>query len=127
MRKAQELGCLVLSPKEEKTLKELEAAFELARRAFEAKENISTTPLHEALLFLACETNFSSAIARVGAKSTGDFLLVCEGKIGEGELKRKLQLTKATPVKLSEFGKKVGFYFEAELAIERMALCRIRN
>lgn len=127
VEKAGGMGCLVLSPEDGRTQKGLEAAFELAKRSFGAKENISPTLLHEALLFLACETNFSSAIANAGAKSAQDFLLVCEGKIPVARLKKELRLGKATPAKLSEFGKKVGFYSEAELAIERMALSRIRN
>jgi tRNA threonylcarbamoyladenosine modification (KEOPS) complex Cgi121 subunit len=125
---AGKLGAvLLLSPKIVRTGKELEAAFYLAKEAFAGKENIASSVAKEALLFLACETNFSSAIRKVGAASPDDFVIVAEGKIPSAKLKKLLKLTRAEALKLTEWGKKKGNYFEGELAVERMATARIRN
>lgn len=125
---AEKLGALMLlSPKIVRTEKELEFAFYLAREAFKAKENVSGKLSNEAMLFLACETNFTSAVRKVGAASPDDFVLVSEGKIPSAKLKKALKLTRAEALKLTEWGKKKGNYFEGELSVERMALSRIRN
>lgn len=118
---------LFLAPDAARTGKELEAAFYFAKEAHAAGTNISNSRAKEALLFLACEMNFSSALSKAGAASPKDFVLVSEKKIPLAELKKKLMLTKAKPLALPEFGKKRGSYFEAELAIERMALARVKN
>lgn len=118
---------LFLTPSAAKTKKEIEAAFYLAKQASETGTNISDSLAKEALLFLACEMNFSSALEKAGAKTAKDFVLVCEKSIPIAELKKGLMLTKAKAVKLPEFGKKRGGYTEGELAIERMALSRIKN
>jgi len=118
---------LLLSPSAVKTEKELEAAFHLAREAFAGKENVSSKLSNEAMLFLANETNFSSAVRKIGAASPDDFALVSEGKLPIPRLKKALLLAGCQKLCLSEWGKKKGGYFEGELAIERMALGRIRN
>jgi len=125
---AEKLGALMLlSPKAVRTGKELEAAFYLAREAFKAKENVASSVAKEAMLFLACETNFSSAIRKVGAASQDDFVLVSEGKIPSAKLKKALKLIRCEQLSLTEWGKKKGNYFEGEIAVEKMALSRIRN
>jgi tRNA threonylcarbamoyladenosine modification (KEOPS) complex Cgi121 subunit len=118
---------LVLSPPAARTLMELRAAFLLARGAFAEGKNISSKLSNEALLFLACETNFSSALRKIGAADPSDFVLVCEEKIPVAKLKKELKLISAQSLKPSEWGEKKGKYSEGELAIERMATARIRN
>ena len=118
---------LFLHPKAAKTAKELEFSFHLARGSFREKSNVSKKIANEAMLFLACETNFSSAAKKVGAMETGDFVLVSEKNIPLAKLKKELLLTKAKVLKLPEWGKKKGHYYEGEVAVERMALSRIRN
>ena len=118
---------LLLSPVAVRTVKELQGAFALARAAFAAKANISPKLANEAVLFLACETNFSSALRKVGAADPSDFVLVSEAKIPSAKLKKALKLLHAQTLSLSEFGGKRGGYTEAELAIEKMATARIRN
>ena len=118
---------LVLSPPAVRTLVELRAAFLLARDAFGEKKNISSKLSNEALLFLACETNFSSAIRKIGAADPSDFVFVCEEKIPIARLKKGLKLLSAQSLKPSEWGEKRGKYSEGELAIEKMATARIRN
>jgi tRNA threonylcarbamoyladenosine modification (KEOPS) complex Cgi121 subunit len=126
---AERLPCPVLLLREGavKTGVELEAAFLLARDSFREKTNISNKLSNEALLFLACETNFSSALRKVGATDAGKLVVAVEGKMGAAELKRKLKLTSAKKLALPKLGKKKGHYFEGELAAERMALARVRN
>ena len=128
---AEGLGapCLLLSPEtvRGKTGLELEAAFCLARRAFEEKNNISGKMANEALLFLAREMNFASALRRVGAKSARSFVLVCEKNVSIARVKKELGLTSAKKIALSKMGKKKGAYFEGDLAVEQMALARVRN
>ena len=121
--------CLLLSPEamEGKTGLELEAAFHLASRAFEEKRNISSKLSNEALLFLAREMNFASALRRLGAKNARSFVLVCEKNVPMAEVKKKLGLSSAKKITLPRMGKKKGAYFEGELAVERMALARARN
>ena len=124
----ENLGSLLfLSPKAVRTAKELEFAFYLAKESFKEGSNVSKKLSNEAMLFLANETNFSSAARKVGTASVDDFVLVSEEKIPVAKLKKKLLLTRAASLALSGWGKKMGDYFEAELAIERMALARIRN
>ena len=118
---------LILAPKAVRTGKELEAAFAMARAAFAEGRNLSPKVANEAMLFLAHETNFSSAARKVGAISPDDFVLVSEAKIPIAKLKDKLCLTRAQTLALSEWGGKKGGFTEAELAIEKMALARIRN
>ena len=118
---------LFLAPKAVRTGKELEAAFAMARGAFAEGRNLSPKVQNEAMLFLACETNFSSAARKAGAISPDDFVLVSEKKIPSSELKAKLKLTRAQALALSEWGAKKGGYTERELAIEKMALARIKN
>ena len=60
------------------------------------------------MLFLAQETNFSSAARKVGAESTKDFVLVCEKDAPIAKLKKKLILTKIRRLSLPEWGKKKG-------------------
>ncbi|VVB99171.1 Uncharacterised protein [uncultured archaeon] len=128
VKAASALGdVLVLSPKAVKTEKALEMAFFLARNAFEETENISSKLSNEAMLFLACEINFESALRKVGAASPDDFVLVSEKAIPSARLKKTLFLTRAQTLPLSEWGNKMGAYSEGELAIEKMALARIRN
>ena len=121
--------CLLLSAEamEGKTGLELEAAFYLAARAFEEKIGISGKLSNEALLFLARETNFASALRRVGATDARSFVLVCGKNVPLAKVKRKLGLTSAKKIALSRMGKKKGAYFEAERAVEGMALARVRN
>jgi hypothetical protein len=71
--------------------------------------------------------NFSSALSKVGAKSVKDFILVSEKDLPISKLKKELMLTKMKIVELPEFGKKSGPYYEGELAIEKMALARVKN
>ncbi|MCX8194868.1 MAG: hypothetical protein N3G22_02060 [Candidatus Micrarchaeota archaeon] len=118
---------LILSPDAPKTKMELEAAFYLASQAFKHKKNISSSPSKEALLFLACETNFSSAVRKVGAKSPSDFLLVAKKSLPVGKLKKKMRLLSAKKVGLPAEGKKIAKYTEGELAVEKMATARIRG
>jgi len=120
-------GALFLSPKAVKTKKELEAAFFLAQEAFREKTNISSKLSNEALLFLACETNFASAARKIGTASADDFVFACPEKIPIAALKKKLLLTSAAALPLTEWGRKKGAYTEGELAIEKMATGRIRN
>ena len=128
VEEAEKLGAvLLLSPKAVRTGKELQAAFYLAKEAFKEKSNISKKMANETLLFLACETNFSSAVRKVGAASPDDFVLVSEGKIPSAKLKKALKLIRCEQLTLTEWGKKKGAYTEGELAIERMAIARIRN
>ena len=121
--------CLLLSPEAMKgrTGLELEAAFYLAARAFEEKSNISSKLSNEALLFLAREMNFASALRRVGAKHAREFVLVCGKNVPVARVKKELGLVKASRMKLSRMGKKKGAYFEGELAVEQLALARSRN
>ena len=118
---------LLLSPKIVRTEKELEAAFYFAKQAFAEKENVADSVAKEALLFLACETNFSSAVRKVGAASPDDFVIVSEEKIPSAKLKKALRLIRCEQIALTAWGKKKGNYFEGELSVERMALSRIRN
>ncbi len=118
---------LFLAPKAVRTGKELEAAFAMARSAFDEGRNLSPKLQNEAMLFLAQETNFSSAARKIGAASPDDFILVSEAKIPIAKLKAKLKLTRAQALKLSEWGGKKGGYLEGELAVEKMALARIKN
>ncbi|HIH18415.1 TPA: hypothetical protein HA225_00380 [Candidatus Micrarchaeota archaeon] len=120
-------GMLLLDPAAMRTKKELEAAFLLAESEFSAKKNISGKMANEALLFLANETNFSSAARKIGAKSVKDFVLVSKKGIPISKLKKKLLLKKCRRLALPEWGKKIGKYSEGGLAIERMALSRILN
>lgn len=118
---------LFLSPGAAKTKKGLEAAFLLAKEAFADGTNVSDGVAKEALLFLANEMNFSSALKKVGAASAKDFLLVSEKNLPVAKLKKELKLVKMKKISLPEWGKKIGGYFEAELAIEKMALARVKN
>ena len=129
VRESGSIPCalLFLKPDAVKTGKELEFAFYLAKEAFKNKGNISGKIANEALLFLSCQTNFSSAVKKIGATDGGDFLLACEKDIPLAELKKALRLEKAEKMKLPEWGKKRGAYSEGELAVEKMALARIRN
>lgn len=125
---ASKLGnCLLLSPGKSYTQKELEAAFFLARASFGEKSNLSDKLSNEALMFLACETNFSSAIRKIGAKRAKDFILVLEKNVPIAKVRKELALSSAKRMALGLWGKKSGFYYEGELAVERMALARIRN
>ena len=121
--------CLFLSAQalDGKTGLELEAAFYLASRAFEEKRNISSKLSNEALLFLAREMNFASALREIGATDARAFVLVCEKDVPIAEVKKKLGLSSAKKIALSRMGKKKGAYFEAERAVEEMALARARN
>jgi len=121
--------CLLLSTEamEGKAGMELEAAFYLAARAFEEKSNISGKISNEALLFLAREMNFASALRKIGAKDAREFVLVCEKNVPLAKVKRELGLTSAKKIALSRMGKKNGAYFEGERAVEEMALARVRN
>ena len=110
-----------------KTGLELEAAFYLASRAFDEKSNISSKLSNEAMLFLARETNFASALRKIGATDARMFVLVCEKNAPIAEVKKKLGLSTAKIISLSRMGKKKGAYFEGELAVEQMALARARN
>jgi len=128
---AEALGapCLFLSPRAivGKSRMELSFAFYLARRAFEGKSNISGKMANEALLFLAREMNFSSALGKLGAKDAHDFVLVCERDVSVARVKKALALTSAKKIMLPKMGKKKGAYFEGERAVEEMALARVRN
>lgn len=131
VRSAERLSCpcLFLSPcaVEGKSSMEFSFAFYLARRAFEEKSNISGKLTNEALLFLARETNFASALRKIGAKDARDFVFVCEKNLPLAKVKRALSLTSAKKIALAEMGRKKGKYFEGELAAEEMALARVRN
>jgi tRNA threonylcarbamoyladenosine modification (KEOPS) complex Cgi121 subunit len=122
-------GCMLLSPSAVKgrTSLEMAFAFYLARRAIFEGRNISNKVSNEALLFLSCESNFSSALRRMGAKDARDFALVCEKIIPLARVKRVLGLSSAREIALPVWGKRKGNYAQAELAIERMALARVRN
>ena len=121
--------CLLLSAEaiRGKTGLELEAAFCLASRAFEEKSNISGKMSNEALLFLAREMNFASALRKIGATDAREFVLVCEKNVPMAEVKRKLGLSTAKKIVLPRMGRKKGAYFEAERAVEGMALARAKN
>ena len=121
--------CMMLSAEaiQGKTGVELEAAFYLARRAFEEKSNISGKLSNEALLFLAREMNFASALRKIGAKDPREFVLVCEKNMPLAKARKELGKVKAAELKLSKMGKKKGAYFEGELAVEQLALARARN
>ena len=121
--------CMVLSTEaiKGKTGLELEAAFYLAARAFEEKSNISEKLSNEALLFLAREMNFASALRRIGATGARTFVLVCGKDVPLAMVKNELGLLKARKIALSRMGRKNGAYFEGERAIEQMALARVRN
>ncbi|MFA4983148.1 MAG: hypothetical protein WC588_02935 [Candidatus Micrarchaeia archaeon] len=123
------LEALFLSPAaaSKMTLAELEFAFYLAKRAFEANGNVSKKRMNEAMLFLACETNFSSAARKMGAADPSDFALVLEGDSAPARLRKALELESLGSMRLLKWGKKKGDYSEGELAVERMALARIRN
>lgn len=122
-------ACILLSPAAlaGRSRMELSFAFHLARRAFEGKRNISGKLSNEALLFLSREMNFASALKKIGAKDAREFVLVCEKNIPLAKLKKELALVAAKSVALSEKGKKKGHYFEGELAVEEMALARVKN
>jgi tRNA threonylcarbamoyladenosine modification (KEOPS) complex Cgi121 subunit len=126
---AQRLPCpaMLVRPETAKTARELEWAFYLAKGAFEAKSNISGKVSNEALLFFAREMNFSSALKKTGASDPGDFVLVLEKKMPVVKIKKGLHLSSASVLRLPEWGKKRGHYTEAELAIEEMALSRVKN
>jgi len=109
------------------SLVEVRFAFYLANKAFGGRKNISGKRANEALLFLACETNFASAAKKIGASDSSDFVLVAERNVPLSKLKRALGLGKAKRMKLPEWGKKEGSYFSGERGAERMALERIRN
>jgi len=128
LKLAEGIGNLLfLSPSAVRTEKELQAAFYLASEAFKSKKNISEKLANEAMLFLSCETNFSSAAKKIGAASPDDFILVSKETIPIAKLKRALRLASAESLSLSEWGKKRGAYFEGEIAVEKMALSRIMN
>ncbi len=120
-------GMLVLKPDAARTKKELEFAFFLADQEFAQGTNISGKLSNEAMLFLANETNFSSAARKAGAKSCRDFVLISKENVPIGKLKRVLLLTRVKKLDLPEWGKKKEEYYDWELAVERMALSRIRN
>src|SRR3989344_5304106 len=103
------------------------APTESVHDGFEGKGNVADSVAKEAMLFLACETNFSSAVRKVGAASQDDFVVVAEGKIPSAKLKKALKLIRCEQLSLTEWGKKKGNYFEGEIAVEKMALSRIRN
>ena len=128
---AETLGapCLLLSPRavEGKSRMEMEFAFYLARRAFEGKINISGKMANEALLFLAREMNFASALRKAGAKDARDFVLACEKDVSLVKVKQTMGLTSAKRVALPKIGTKKRSYFEGERAAEEMALARTRN
>ena len=119
--------CIFIRPEAARTARELQFAFHLAREAFREKSSISTKVSNETLLFLARETNFSSALKRIGAGDTRNFVLVCEKSAPLAKIKKELQLSHVSTLKLPEWGEKKGHYTETELAIEEMALARIRN
>lgn len=121
--------CLLLSPRAVEGMSgmEVEIAFYLARRAFEEKSSISGKMANEALLFLAREMNFASALRKIGAKDARDFVLACEKNVPLARVKREMGLTGAKRMALSRMGKKQGGYFEGERAAEQMALARVRN
>jgi len=121
--------CFLLSPEamHGKTGMELEAAFYLAARAFKGKSNISTKLSNEAMLFLAREMNFASALRKIGATDARAFVLACGKSVPLAKVKRKLWLSSAKKMHLSRMGRKKGAYFEGERAVEEMALARVRN
>jgi tRNA threonylcarbamoyladenosine modification (KEOPS) complex Cgi121 subunit len=120
---------LLLCPRaiEGKTRMELEFAFCLASRAFEGKSNISAKISNEALLYLSREMNFCSALKRIGADDARDFVFVCEKNVPLSRVKKALGLISAKKIPLSKMGLKMGACFEGELAVEEMALSRVRN
>ena len=128
---AEGLGapCFLLSPEamRGKTGFEIEAAFYLAARAFEGKSNISSKLSNEAMLFLAREMNFASALRKIGATDTRAFVLACEKNVPLAKVKQKLWLSSAKKIVLPRMGRKKGAYFEGERAVEEMALARAKN
>jgi len=128
---AEALGApvILLSPRaiEGKSGMEMKFAFYLARRAFEGKSNISSKLSNEALLFLAREMNFASALRKIGAKDAHGFVLVCEKNLPIARVKKALALTSAKKIALTKMGKKKGAYSEGERAVEQLALARVRN
>ena len=131
VRSAEALGtpCMMLSIEaiKGKTGLEIEAAFYLSARAFEEKSNISEKHSNEALLFLAREMNFASALRKIGAKDARAFVFVCKETLPLSHVKKALALTSAKKIVLSRMGKKKGAYFKAERAVEGMALARVKN
>ncbi len=126
---ASGIGALFLSPAaaSKMTLAGLEFAFYLAKRAFEANGNVSKKRMNEAMLFLACETNFSSAARKIGAADPSDFALVLEGDSAPARLRKALELESLGSMRLSKWGKTKGHYSEGELTVEAMALARVKN
>jgi len=118
---------LFLKPAAAKTKAELEFAFFLARGTIKSRKSISAKLANEAMLFLSGETNFSSAVRKIGAKKTSDFVLVAERDLKLAKLKKALNLKKAKAHKLSAWGKKRKNYSQGELAIEKMAISRIKK
>jgi tRNA threonylcarbamoyladenosine modification (KEOPS) complex Cgi121 subunit len=121
------LKVIFLEPGKIATKKEIEAAFFFAKKAMEKKQNISNNIENEVLLFLSRKTNFSSAIKEIGIKNTKKFLILCARRITKKKLKESLLLEKIKKITLPKFGKKIGGYSQAEIAIEAMALSRIKN
>ncbi|MFH0927240.1 MAG: KEOPS complex subunit Cgi121 [Candidatus Micrarchaeota archaeon] len=97
--------------------KKLEAAYELARMAFESGTNVAVDLNGEILLFLSCRTHVKSAIEAAGAKNGKKAVLFVYGKRGGLEFD-KLGIEKADGAfeKIDE-GK-------VKKEIERMALSR---
>jgi len=106
---------------------EIEFAFYLAEESFKSNGNLSGKKTNEALLFLACETNFSSAARKIGAADPSDFVLALKEKVSPKKLQKALKLVRAEEMRLPKWGKKKGDYTQGELAIEQMALARVRN
>lgn len=122
---------LFLSPQAAKAVGESEAgfAFYLARRAFAEKANISSKLSNEALLFLARQTNFSSAVRKLGAKDAKAFVLVLEEKLAPSKVKKLLGLksVKLIAKKRAKAARGGELYAKDMLCAEEMALSRIRN
>lgn len=109
------------------TLAELRFAYYFAKESFLSKTNLSEKKSNEALLFLSCQTNFTSAVMKIGAKNPSDFVLVMEENAFDPKFRKALKIARAKKIKLPEWGKKIGHYTQGELAVERMALARNKN
>jgi len=84
---------------------EADFSFLLARRAFAEKRNVSGKVSNEALLFLARETNFSSAVKKIGARDAGDFVLVLERRLPAPRVKKALGLASVALVAKKKVGR----------------------
>jgi hypothetical protein len=66
-------------------------------------------------------------LRKIGANDAREFVLACEKDVPLAKVKKELGLASAKKIALPRMGKRKGAYFEGELAVEQMALARVRN